>query len=82
MGTRHNERAEFPGHFLHVSNVDARGDDGQFTVWLNTEASDFDGLCLGIADTRDEAVAQAVQSLERALEILQGGPAIGPVEEV
>ena len=40
-------------------------------VWLNTEAGDFDGLCIGTGET---ALADAVGHLEHALEVLQGPP--------
>lgn len=47
---------------------------GDWVVWLNTEASDFDGLCVGVGLTRQAAVTQAVRVLEAALERLQGPP--------
>lgn len=71
-----NERAErdYPpveveGYLLHVFQR-----DGEWDVWLNTEASCFDGLCLGVASTRDEAVRQAVKALEAATAALQQAP--------
>jgi hypothetical protein len=54
------------GHLLHVY----RDEDG-WAVWLNTEASDFDGLCIGLGTTRNTAVAEAVAALEAVLETLQ-----------
>jgi hypothetical protein len=54
---------------LHVYKE--RDGDG-WAVWLNTEVSDFDGLCLALGSTRDAAVADAVKGLEAVLEKLQG----------
>jgi hypothetical protein len=54
------------GHRLHVFF------DGDWNVWLNTEASDFDGLCIGVGATRSAAIAQAVRALEAVVEVLQG----------
>lgn len=62
-----NNTDEFP-HGVHV----VIGDNGSIEeVWLNTESTDFDGLCIG---TGVDAVADAVRTLERAIEILQGPP--------
>ena len=47
---------------------------GEWCVWLNTEASNFDGLCIGIGATRDLAVTQAVQALEAIVDFLQEPP--------
>lgn len=55
-------------HRLHVF----QDIDDVWVVWLNTEASDFDGLILGMGGTRDEAVAQAVAVMESAERLLQG----------
>lgn len=52
---------------VHVVLEDGRPAE----VWLNTENSDFDGICIG---TGSQAVADAVQTLERTLEILQAPP--------
>jgi hypothetical protein len=40
-------------------------------VWLNTEVSDFDGLCLG---SGENCLAEAVASLEQAIRVLQAPP--------
>jgi len=58
---------DFP-HNVHVV-VDASGNVEE--VWLNTEVSDFDGLCIG---SGTNALQDAVHTLERALEILQSPP--------
>lgn len=55
---------------LHVCEL-----DGHWQVWLNTEApATFDGLCVSVGATRDEAVAEAVKTLEAAVEHLQAPP--------
>jgi len=54
------------GQGLHVYQ---RG--GEWCVWLNTEASDFDGLCVAVAVTRDAALGQAVAVFQAAIEELQ-----------
>ncbi len=54
------------GNRLHVCRH-----EHHWQIWLNTEAGDFDGLCIGAASTRDRAVAFAVGVLESALEELQ-----------
>lgn len=68
-----SERIELGGHALHIFQ-DAM-DEGSWLVWLNTEASDFDGLVLGVGATRDEAVAAAVNAVEMIEAALQGPPA-------
>lgn len=58
------------GHLVHVCEYRP----GQWQVWLNTEALEFDGLCIGVGTTRDAAVAQAVAALEAVVEHLQQPP--------
>ena len=55
---------------LHVF----RDSDGEWCVWLNTETADFDGLCVSVGSTRDEAIADAVRVFEAAVEKLQEPP--------
>lgn len=43
------------GHRLHIFCAH----DGRWEVWLNTEASDFDGLCIGTGPHRLAALADA-----------------------
>jgi predicted Fe-S protein YdhL (DUF1289 family) len=45
--------------------------DGAVEVWLDTEAAEQDGLCLGCSPTRDEAIAQARASLVEAIAQLE-----------
>lgn len=58
---------EFPavellsGQRLHVYE-----EDGEWHVWLNTEAADFDGLCLAVERTRALATAAAIDALTNA----------------
>jgi hypothetical protein len=59
---------------LHVFQQDGPPRPYEWAVWLNTGVSDFDGLCIGIGATRDEAIADAVKVLEWATERLQGPP--------
>lgn len=63
------------GHRLHVFRETDGPSDASWCVWLNTEAGDFDGLCLACGHpTRDGAVAEAVQILEQAVAFLQRPP--------
>jgi hypothetical protein len=62
----HDERISLDGRVLHVAER-----DGFFEVWLNTEASDFDGIHIGEGETRDAAVADAIHTLESAVAALQ-----------
>jgi hypothetical protein len=55
------------GHRLHVFKWDVN----DWQVWLNTEEMDFDGICIGVGQTRGKAVAEAVIALEAVLEKLQ-----------
>jgi hypothetical protein len=50
------------GQRLHIFPM-----DGRWEVWLNTEISDFDGLCMGVGDTRHEALVDFVSRLAEAL---------------
>ena len=54
------------GQRLHVCRC-----DGRWVVWLNTEVTDFDGLCIAVRGSRQAAVTDAVEVLEAALEELQ-----------
>lgn len=58
-----------PGYRLHVFR-----EDDQWEVWLNTEASDFDGLCIGRRTDYDAAVSEAVRALEACIDLLQQPP--------
>lgn len=64
------EHLELDGHVLHI----AQDGDGSHEVWLNTEVADFDGIHIGGGPTRDAAVANAVATLEAAIEKLQEPP--------
>lgn len=57
------------GCTLHICQI-----DGEWQIWLNTEDADWTGVCISAGHTRDEAVSDAVKTLEDALEILQGPP--------
>jgi hypothetical protein len=59
-----------PRNFVHIFQDAEFG--GGWCVWLNTEVSDFDGLCIGLGKSRDEAVRDAVSVLKAATEALQG----------
>lgn len=58
---------EFAGYRLHVSNVDSWGTEGQWEVWLNTEVQAYDGLCIGVGPTREQALIDAQQTLSLAI---------------
>lgn len=47
------------------------GADIDWEVWLNTDKSDFDGLCIGSGTTRELAVEYAIATLSPALNWLQ-----------
>lgn len=59
------------GYQLHIFKAE---EDGEWVVWLNTEASDFDGLVIGKGKTRQEAVAEAMKVVEAMEAVLQGPP--------
>lgn len=40
-------------------------------VWLDPDGAEGSGVCIGVGDTREEAVADAVAELERALVTLR-----------
>ncbi len=54
------------GHLVHVFT-----EGREWCVWLNTEDTEFSGLCIGVGATRDEAVAQAVKVCEAVAAHLQ-----------
>lgn len=64
--SREYPAVEVEWHRLHVFCQ-----RGEWCVWLNTEVSDFDGLCLAVEATRDLAVTRAVRVLEACVEELQ-----------
>lgn len=49
-------------------------EDGDFTVWLNTDARVFRGCLIGQGRTRQDAVSEAVRVLEWATGELQAPP--------
>lgn len=58
------------GNLLHVY----KATDDSWCVWLNTEVTEFDGLCIAVAGSRQDAIAHAVEALEAATDHLQGPP--------
>ena len=63
-----SERLQVAGYQLTINH----DDDDQWAVWLNTDdGEDYDGLCVGIGEERDAAVADAVHVFEQLLEKLQ-----------
>lgn len=46
-------------------------------VWLDTEIAECDGLVIGVAATREAAIADAIADLEGALRTLRDTKAIG-----
>lgn len=54
--------AEINGRELHVI-----GSTDDVEVWLNTEVADFDGICIGGGESRKQAIADAITTLEQAL---------------
>lgn len=56
-------------HTVHVVVDETTGTPVE--VWLNTEVSDFDGVCIG---SGEHCVGDAVRTLEHAIEVLQSPP--------
>lgn len=61
-----NEHYDIDGNELHIT-----GQHGDIEVWLNTEVADFDGVCIGGGESRQEAVTDGIAILERALKALK-----------
>lgn len=59
---------------LHIVKDLTDGVVTDVEVWLNTGTADYDGMCIGAGETRDDAIAQAVRSLEWIVATLQGPP--------
>jgi len=55
---------------IHLHGPNSREDS--FTIWLNTDVADFDGLCIGTGESRAEAVEDAIQVLEDGVRALRG----------
>ena len=53
---------------IHIAKEDA-----QYQTWFNL-LEDYDGFIIGIGSTRDESVADAVKTLETAINKLQEPP--------
>lgn len=49
---------------VHIVEPDGVMHDS-YEVWLSTEIQDFDGLCIGTGDTREVALDDARQTLQR-----------------
>lgn len=62
----HDERISIDGGVLHIAER-----EGFYEVWLNTEVSDFDGIHIGEGETRGEALADAIKTLETAIVALR-----------
>lgn len=63
----HDERIDFGDNEIHVVSESAN----DFEVWLNTPIADFDGLCIGCGETREQAVKDAAIALEQASKALR-----------
>jgi hypothetical protein len=73
--SREQPSVEVEGYGVHVCQIESdREIGGPWGVWLNTEVADFDGICLGVGTTRNEAVGKAVKLLEAVTDFLQGPP--------
>lgn len=59
----HDEHVDLDGNRIHIASEQPN----DFEVWLNTDAGDFDGLCIGCGPTREIAVAQAISVLKEGL---------------
>ena len=67
MKLLHDEHLELGSNKLHI--VSEQPND--FTVWLNTEVQDFDGLCIGCGNSREAAVMDAIDVLETGVQALK-----------
>jgi hypothetical protein len=47
------------GHLVHVCEM-----RGEWEVWINCEDANFTGVCIGVAPTREEAVAEALKVVD------------------
>lgn len=70
------ERYALPGFGLHIFRDSVAGEiaGNEWVVWLNTEGGDFDGLVIGLGDSRNGAVQDAVTILESLTAKLQETP--------
>jgi hypothetical protein len=58
------ERYRVAGYGLHIAQERGGGD---WSVWLNTEVADYDGLCIGLDSSREAAMTQAIEVTEQLL---------------
>lgn len=63
----HNEHLTLDGNRIHILSEQPN----DFEVWLNTDVGDFDGLCIGCGQSRQEAVAGAINVLDEGLRVLR-----------
>lgn len=56
---------------LEGYKVQIVGGEGDWEVWLNTDESDFDGLCIGWDVSRELAIQHAIATLSPALRWLE-----------
>jgi hypothetical protein len=68
------KHGEPDGRAIEVGNAHHLHQTADGAVWLNTEASHYDGLCIGYGATPEASLAEAVKTLEAALDALQGPP--------
>lgn len=59
----HDEHIDLDSNRIHISS----GQPNDFEVWLNTDAGDFDGLCIGCGPTREIAISEAVAVLREGI---------------
>lgn len=67
----HDEHIDLDGNRLHIAS--SSPDD--FEVWLNTDDGDYDGLCIGCGQSRQEAITSAVEVLREGLGKLESAAA-------
>lgn len=48
---------------IHIVAPEASVADDGYEVWLNTEIQNFDGLCIGVGQTKAAAIADAAKEL-------------------
>lgn len=61
-----SERFEVAELRLHVS-----GHDDDWSVWLNTEVADFDGVRVGCGTTKAAAISDALTHFESGFRLLR-----------
>ena len=57
-------------------------DDGAIEVWADVPGAEMEGIIVGIGQSRQEAVSDAVRTLEALTEQLQSPPSVWETDDV